>query len=137
VQIPGEALPVAEGGLEELAAVRAPSATRGPATTIDRMLAQTSPYGSLRLLAPIILGIGIGLGGLVFLAGLAALIVVSMRGSPLAGVGVFVAGLILAVLMILGAKVGSDLLRLGADVGDRTRQILHSLEDSADRLPPE
>jgi S1-C subfamily serine protease len=74
--------------------------------------------------------VGVVLGVLVFLAGLAGLIVVSMQGRPIYGVLGFVAALVAAALLVLGARAVTELLRLAADVGDRTRQIAHFLEEN-------
>jgi len=115
-------------------ATPSPPPSRGSGTTIDRIAARTSPYGLLRLMAPIVFGFGIGLGAMVFLVGLALLIVVAKRGNPLMGVLVFVGGLVLSTLLILGGKIFGDLLRLGADLGDKTRLIAQYLEETA---PPE
>jgi len=141
VQIPGEPAPGGQPPVEILQSALARSATPSPvpgsATTIDRLVARTSPYGRLRLMAPILLGLGIGLGGVVFLVGLASLIVVARRGSPLLGVVAFVGGLLVAALLVLGGKILSDLVRLGADLGDKTRFIVQYLEDVQSRRPPE
>ncbi|HUX16931.1 MAG TPA: hypothetical protein VMW52_10700 [Phycisphaerae bacterium] len=85
------------------------------------------------MMAVTVFVLGIGVGALVFLAGLAALIILSMRGSPRVGVAAFVAGIILAGILIFYGKVLGDLLRLAADVGDRTRQITQYIEKS---VPP-
>jgi hypothetical protein len=69
----------------------------------------------------------------VFLVGLALLIVVARQGEPIIGVVAFVGGLILLVLLVLGGKIFGDLLRLGADVGDKTRLIAQYLEETASR----
>ncbi|HUX02100.1 MAG: hypothetical protein WBD63_05575 [Phycisphaerae bacterium] len=142
VEIPGEAAAAAPGeavSAEVVEAALARSATllplTGSATTIDRLVARTSPYGLLRLMAPILLGLGIGLGGVVFLVGLASLIVVARRGSPLLGVVAFVGGLVVAALLVLGGKILSDLVRLGADLGDKTRFIVQYLEETQSRRP--
>ena len=105
-------------------------------TTVSRMLARTSPYGSLRLLAAIIFGVGITVSALVFLGGLGALILLATRGRPWEAVGVFAGALVLAVMILLGAKTVSELARLWADVGDRTRQVAQMLEESLN-LPRE
>jgi DNA-directed RNA polymerase subunit RPC12/RpoP len=107
-----------------------PSLTRAGVTTIERLAARASPYDRLRLVAAVMFVVGVVLGGLVFLAGLAALIVASMEGRPIYGVFGFVAALIVAGLFLLGARVITELLRWAADVGDRTRQIVHYLEES-------
>jgi hypothetical protein len=49
------------------------------------------------------------------------------------GVLAFVGGLFLATLFVLSGKIFSDLLRLGADVGDKTRLIAQYLEETASR----
>ena len=144
VVIPGE--PVASAGpvggaapVELVATALSRSATpslsssHGSGTTIERIAARTSPYGLLRLMAPIVFGLGIGLGAVVFLVGLALLIVVAKQGNPLVGVLAFVGGLILLVLLVLSGKVFGNLLRLGADVGDKTRLIAQYLEETASR----
>jgi hypothetical protein len=105
--------------------------SRTSVTTIERLAARTSPYGRLRVMGTLIFALGIVLGVIIFLLGLAALILVSMRGWPLAGVGVFVAGLLVAGVLFLAAKVAADFIRLGADLGDRTRQIALYLEETA------
>jgi len=110
-----------------------PSPSRESGTTVDRIFARTSPYRSLRVMAVTVFVLGIGVGSLVFLAGLAALIILSMHGSPLVGVAAFLAGVILAGILIFYGKVLGDLLRLAADVGDRTRQITQYIEKS---VPP-
>lgn len=99
-------------------------------TTVSRMLARTSPYNTLRLLAAVIFGVGIAVSVLAFLGGLGALIVVSMQGIPWAGVGIFVGALVLAVMFFLGAKTVSELVRLWADVGDRARHVAQMFEES-------
>jgi len=142
IEIPGEAeAPGEAASAEVVEAALARSATLSPltgsATTIDRLVARTSPYGLLRLMAPILLGLGIGLGGVVFLVGLASLIVVARRGSPLLGVVAFVGGLVVAALLVLGGKILSDLVRLGADLGDKTRFIVQYLEEAQSRRTPQ
>lgn len=99
-------------------------------TTVSRMLARTSPYGTLRLLAAVIFGVGMTVSILMFLAGLGALVLLAPRWDPWGAVGVFVAALILAVTFFLGAKTASELVRLWADVGDRTRHMAQMLEES-------
>jgi len=99
-------------------------------TTVSRMLARTSPYGTLRLLAAIIFGVGITVSVLVFLAGLGGLILLATSGNPWPAVGAFIGSLIVAVMMLLGAKTMSELVRLWADVGDRTRHMAQMLEES-------
>lgn len=109
------------------------SASRTSATTIDRMFARTSPYKSLRLLAAITFGVGAALAVLVGMAGLVSLILVSLRGYPLIGVGVFVGALVVAAGIFLGARIFSEMLGLWADLGDRMRQMMQLLEDSLAR----
>jgi len=109
------------------------SMSRTSVTTIDRMLARTSPYDGLRVLAAIFFGVGVALAVLVFLVGLAGLAILSVRGFPLTGVGVFVLGLMIGPLLFLGGKTAGELLRLWADVGDRTRQMAQRLEESLER----
>jgi hypothetical protein len=107
--------------------------SRSASTTIDRMLARTSPYDSLRLMAAIIFGVGIAVSALVLLGGLGGLIVLSTAGSPWAGVGTFVGSLVLAMVLLLGARTVNELLRLWADVGDRARHMTQMFEDSLNR----
>jgi phage FluMu protein Com len=107
--------------------------SRSASTTVDRMLARTSPYDSLRLMAAIIFGVGIAVSVLVLLGGLGGLIVLSTAGSPWAGVGTFVGSLVLAVVLLLGARTVNELLRLWADVGDRARHMTQMFEDSLNR----
>jgi energy-coupling factor transporter transmembrane protein EcfT len=107
-----------------------PSPTCPGATTIERLAARASLYDRLRLVAMVIFVVGVVLGVLVFLAGLAGLIVVSMQGQPIYGVLGFVAALVAAALFVLGARAVTELLWLAADVGDRTRQIAHFLEEN-------
>ena len=142
VEIPGEAAaasgeaaptPVLEAALARSAT---PSPLAGSATTIERLVARTSPYGLLRLMAPILMGLGVGLGGVVFLVGLASLIVVARQGSPLLGIVAFVGGLVVGALLVLGGKILSDLVRLGADLGDKTRFIVQYLEEAQSRRTP-
>lgn len=102
-------------------------------TTVDRMLARTSPYDSLRLMGAVIFGVGITLAVLALLGGLGGLVVLSTAGSPWAGVGSFIGALVLAVVFLLGAKTLSELLRLWADVGDRARHMTQMFEDSLNR----
>ena len=94
------------------------------------MLARTSPYGTLRLLAAIIFGVGVTVSILVFLGGLAALVLLATSGQPLLAVGGFIGALVLTVMLFLGSKTASELVRLWADVGDRTRHMAQMLEES-------
>ena len=109
------------------------SLTRASATTIDRMLARTSPYGSLRLLAAIVFGMGLALAAIAFIGGLALLIILSTGGQPWPGVGVFLGLLLAAMLLLLGGRLLSEILRLWADVGDRARQTTQMLEELLNR----
>ena len=134
--------PVAEPALTPPSSVLRPptprlngslSSSRTSATTIDRMLARTSPYKSLRLMAAIVFGAGAVLAALIGVGGLVGLILVSLSGSPLVGIGVFVGAIAVAAGIFLGAKILSELLGLWADMGDRTRQMAQLLEDSLAR----
>jgi hypothetical protein len=107
------------------------SATR--VTTVDRLIARTSPYKSLRLLAAVAFGVGVVLAVLVAVGGLVGLILVSLGGAPLIGVGVFMGAAVVAAGIFLGAKVLNEALGLLADVGDRMRQTMQLLEDLAGR----
>jgi len=109
------------------------SVSRTSVTTIDRMLARTSPYDGLRVLAAVFFGVGVAAGVLIFLVGLAGLAILSVRGFPLQGVGVFVLGLMIGPFLFLGGKTVGELLRLWADIGDRTRQMAQKLEESLER----
>ncbi|MBE3100034.1 MAG: hypothetical protein IMZ44_23180 [Planctomycetes bacterium] len=111
----------------------APSSTRTSATTLSRMLARTSPYRAVRLLAAITFGAGATLAILVLVGGLVALILVSMSGYPLIGAAVFVGSLVVALGVFLATKIASEMLGLWADVGDRVRQMTQMLEDWANR----
>jgi hypothetical protein len=130
-----------EGPGEESPAAAEPSPTpssrssRASTTTIDRMIARTSPYGSLRLMSAIIFAVGVALAAIVLLGGLAALIVIatSKDGSPLIAVAWFVGAVVAALVLFVGAKTASDLVRLWADVGDRARQVAQMLEESLSR----
>jgi hypothetical protein len=104
------------------------------ATTIDRMIARTSPYGSLRLMSAIIFGVGVAMAAMLLLGGLAGLIIISTQyGQPLIAVGAFVGAVVGALVLFVGAKTVSDLVRLWADVGDRARQMAQMLEESLSR----
>lgn len=107
-----------------------PSKHSGATTTVSRMLARTSPYGTLRLLAAVIFGVGIAVSVLTFLGGLGALVVLATGGNPWAAVGVFAGALVLAVAFFLGAKTVSEVVRLWADVGDHARHLAQMLEES-------
>jgi hypothetical protein len=111
----------------------APSSTRTSATGRSRMLARTSPYRMVRLLAAIVFGAGATLAVLVFVGGLGALVLVSMSGQPLVAAAVFVGSLVAALGVFLAAKIVSEVLGLWADVGDRVRQMTQMLEDWANR----
>jgi hypothetical protein len=129
-----------EGSGEESRAVAEPTpssrsaAGHTSATTIDRMIARTSPYGSLRLMSAIIFGVGVAMAAILLLGGLAGLIIISTRyGQPLIAVGAFVGAVVAALVLFVGAKTASDLVRLWADVGDRARQMAQMLEESLSR----
>ena len=107
------------------------SSTR--ATTIDRLIARSSPYKGLRLMAAIALGVGVVLAILMLLGGVVGLILVSMAGSPLTGAGVFIGAIALAAGVFLGARIVNETLSLWADLGDRMRQMTQLLEDSMAR----
>ncbi len=109
------------------------SSSRTSATAIDRMLLKKSPYGSLRLLAAVGFGVGVVMAVLAFLGAAVALVLISIGGQPLVGVGVFAGGLVAALLIFLAAKTAYEVLRLWADVGDRIRQVTHLLEESMNR----
>jgi len=109
------------------------SSTRTSATTRSRMLARTSPYRMVRLLAAITFGMGVTLAVLVFVGGLVALVLVSMSGYPLVAAAVFVGSLVAALGVFLAAKIVSEVLGMWADVGDRVRQMTQMLEDWANR----
>jgi hypothetical protein len=66
-------------------------------------------------------------------AGLVSLILVSLGGYPLIGVGVFVGAIVVAAGIFLGARIFSEMLGLWADLGDRMRQMMQLLEDSLAR----
>jgi hypothetical protein len=104
------------------------------ATTVDRMLARSSPYNTLRLLAAIHLGVGVAAAILVFLAGLVGMIYWSTTGNPIGGILAFAGGLVSAGLFILAGKTISELLRLWADVGDRARHTNSLLEDCVNKM---
>ena len=132
---PAAALAAAVAAEGAAAPTPAPARAGGPSkqssTTVSRMLARTSPYDALRLLAAIIFGVGIAVSVLVFLGGLGALILLATtRDNPWIAVGAFAGALILALMLFLGAKMASELARLWADVGDRTRHVAQMLEES-------
>jgi len=131
---PAAALAAAVAAEGAAAPTPAPARAGGPSkqssTTVSRMLARTSPYDALRLLAAIIFGVGIAVSVLVFLGGLGALILLATGGQPALAAGVFAGALILAVMLLLGAKTASELVRLWADVGDRARHVAQMLEES-------
>ena len=132
---PAAALAAAVAAEGAAAPTPAPARAGGPSkqsstTTVSRMLARTSPYDTLRLLAAIIFGVGIAVSVLVFLGGLGALILLATGGQPGLAAGVFAGALILAVMLLLGAKTASELVRLWADVGDRARHVAQMLEES-------
>jgi hypothetical protein len=116
---------------EPAAAVATPSAskTQTSVTTIDRMIAKSSRYTTLRVLAAVCFVAGLGLGILVFLGGATGLVILSITGRAPAGVGVFVLSLMLAGVAFLAGKVMADLLRVAADVGDETRRIHQMLDE--------
>ncbi len=125
----GAAAETAPAGGPAAAPTPTPSATKASVTTIGRMLARTSPYQSLRLMAAVCFAAGAGLAVLVFIAGLAMLVIAATTGSPWVGVAVFLGAILLAGLVVLGARVAGDLLRLAADVGDETRRSMQILEE--------
>jgi hypothetical protein len=110
------------------------SAFHSSATTVDRMLARTSPYGTLRVLAVVHFGVGIAIGIHMFGGGLVGLIILSMSAMPLQGILVFIGGLVMGLLSILVGRTISEVLRLCADVGDRARQSAALLEDCANKM---
>lgn len=111
-----------------------PSSKSTRATTvIGRLATKTSPYGTLRLLSVVTLVVGVVLAAIAALAGIAGLIMISMQGQPLIGVGVFLGCFAVAAILFLAGKIGSEMLRLWADVGDRARQITQLLEELASR----
>jgi len=109
------------------------SSTRTSPTTINRLIARSSPYKSLRLLAAVVFGAGAGLAVMVFVAGVVALILVSMAGRPEIGAGVFIGAIALAAGIFLGARILNGMLLLWADMGDRMRQLTQLMEDSLAR----
>lgn len=105
------------------------SSTRTSVTTQSRLLVRGSPYRTMRLLAAVSFGGGVALAALALAAGLVALILISISGHPLSGAGVFVGALAAAAGVFLAGKILSEALHLGADVGDRMRQMTHMMED--------
>lgn len=107
------------------------SPSRRSSTTMSRMLARSSPYKTLRLLGVIIFGTGIVVAALVFLGGLAGLILGSMAGRhPALTVGIFIGALVVAAVVLLVGKATSELIRLWADVGDRARHLTMMFEET-------
>jgi hypothetical protein len=102
-------------------------------TTIERMLIKTSPYGTLRTLAAVSLGVGAILAALAFLGGLVTMLVLAINGSPGLGIAIFGGGLVASILLGIGAKILYEVLRLLADVGDRSRQSTLMLDDLLNR----
>jgi hypothetical protein len=126
--------PVVISASDRPSAVRNGSRSSTHSTTaVGRLMSRTSPYGMMRTLALAIFGVGIALAVLVLLGGLTALIVLSVGGRPLIGIGSFVGGLVLAGLILLWTRILNEVLRLWADVGDRMRQMTAMLEDSLNR----
>ena len=127
-----EALP-ADGEPQEepapAAATPSASKTKTSVTTIDRMMAKSSRYTALRVLAAVCFVVGLGLAILVFVGGATGLVILSITGHALPGLGVFVLSLILGGVVLLAAKVTGDVLRLAADVGDETRRIHQMLDE--------
>jgi len=107
------------------------SPSRRSSTTMSRMLARSSPYKTLRLLGVIIFGTGVVVAALVFLGGLAGLIVGAMAGMhPALAVAIFVGALVVAAVVLLVAKATSEMMRLWADVGDRARHLTMMFEQT-------
>ncbi|MCX5685217.1 MAG: hypothetical protein NT049_16280 [Planctomycetota bacterium] len=102
-------------------------------TTVDRLIARSSPYKSLRLLAAVAFGVGAVLAVLIAVGGLVGLVLVSLRGEPLIGVGVFMGAAVVAAGLFFGARMLNEMLGLLADMGDRMRQTTQLLEDLAGR----
>jgi len=105
--------------------------SRRSSTTMSRMLARSSPYKTLRLLGVILFIVGVVVSVLVFLGGLVGLIVGSVSGVLhwAEAVAIFIAAVVAAAAVLVVAKAGSELIRLLADVGDRTRQMALLFED--------
>jgi len=110
------------------------SAFHSSATTVDRMLARKSPYATLRVLAVIHFAVGVAIAIVVFMGALAGMIYLSTSGHPLTGILTFAGGLAAALLIVLAAKTVSEVLRLWADVGDRSRQSATLLEDCVNKM---
>ena len=108
-----------------------PPSSRRSSTTMSRMLARSSPYKTLRLLGVILFIVGVVVSVLVFLGGLVGLIVGSISGVLhwAEAVGIFIAAVVAAAVVLVVARAGSELIRLLADVGDRTRQMTLLFED--------
>jgi len=128
--------PKAETSAEEpspstLTPASGPTSSRRSSTTMSRMLARSSPYKTLRLLGVILFIVGVVVSVLVFLGGLVGLIVGSISGVLhwAEAVGIFIAALVAAAVVLVVASAGSELIRLLADVGDRTRQMALLFED--------
>jgi phage FluMu protein Com len=102
-------------------------------TTIERIIAKTSPYGSLRTLASVAFGVGLLLTVLVFFGGVATMLVLAIDGKPVLGIGIFGGALVVAALLGVGSKAAHDVIRLLADIGDRSRQMSTMLEDLLNR----
>jgi phage FluMu protein Com len=109
------------------------SSSRTSTTTVDRMLARSSPYRTLRLLAAVTFGAGVALALIALVGGLVALVLISTAGNPLTGVAVFAGALAAALGFFLAAKILNEMLGLWADVGDRMRQMSQTIEDLASR----
>ena len=113
-----------------VAASRSNGSTSGTrTTTVDRLIARSSPYKSLRLLAAVAFGVGAVLAVLIALGGLVGLVLVSLRGEPLIGVGVFMGAAVVAAGLFFGARMLNEMLGLLADMGDRMRQTTQLLEE--------
>jgi hypothetical protein len=108
------------------------SSTRS-STTLARVLAKTSPYGTLRTLSTVALIVGTLLAVVVFFGGLATMLVLAIGGRLGLGVGIFAGAVVLAFLTALGGKMLQEVLRLAADVGDRSRQTMMILDDLVNR----
>jgi hypothetical protein len=108
------------------------SGTRS-STTIERIIAKTSPYGSLRTLASVVFGVGMLVAVLLFFGGLAGMLVLSVQNQTMLGIGIFAGAMIVALLLGIGAKAAHDVIRLMADVGDRSRQMSIMMEDLLNR----
>jgi hypothetical protein len=75
---------------------------------------------------------GIVIGALVFVGGLVGLILGASTGAlhPAAAVGLFVAAVVVAGVVLVLGKALSELIRLLADMGDRTRHVTLMIEDT-------